>query len=81
MKPKRKTIAPRLMSGDSRVTIGHGLPDFIKEGLKRIAADEGQSMSWVLEQLIIDYFGLDAPKYRIRQPSHHHRTKKKGRGN
>jgi hypothetical protein len=61
--PKRKQIAPRLASGESRVAFGHGLPETVKEGLRGIAHKEGQSMSWVMEQVIIDYFGLRAPRY------------------
>lgn len=60
---KTKRIAPRLASGDSRVPFGHGLPDEIKEGLRSIAKREGKSMSWVMEEVIIDYFGLKRPKY------------------
>jgi hypothetical protein len=60
---KPKTIAPRLLSKDSRIGIGHLLPDGIKEGLKSIARKENQSVSWVLEQVIIDYFDLPRPKY------------------
>ena len=63
MKYKPRTIAPRLFNGDSRVGIGHGLPPEIKEGIKRIAASENKSVSWVLEVIIIDYFGMRRPKY------------------
>lgn len=58
-----KTIAPRLANGRHRVPFGHGLPPAIKEGLREIAKKEKQSMSWVLEQVIIDYFSLPRPKY------------------
>ena len=56
-------IAPRLASGDSRLPIAHGLPEEIKDGLRRIAAREHQSVSWVLEQVIIEFFHLRTPKY------------------
>lgn len=62
-KPKTRTIAPRLANGNSRVSFGHGLPEDIKEGLRSIAAHEGKSMSWVMEEVIIDYFGMKRPKY------------------
>lgn len=63
----RRRIAPRLLDGATRDSINHGLPEVIKQGLKGIAQDEGQSVSWVLEQALTDYFGLKRPKYRIPQ--------------
>jgi hypothetical protein len=62
-KRKPRTIAPRLLDGTCRESIGHGLPPSIKEGLKEIARDENQSLSWVLEKVIIRYFKLDKPDY------------------
>jgi predicted transcriptional regulator len=58
-----KMIAPRLYSGIPRNSIGHCLPPDIKEGLKAIARKENQSISWVLEQVIIEYFDLRRPRY------------------
>ena len=63
MKLKKRIIAPRLLSGERRVGFGHGLPPEIKEGIRRIAALENQSMSWVMEQVIIRYFKLPKPDY------------------
>jgi len=60
---KKRTIAPRLANGDSRVRDYGRLPETIKEGLRAIAKKEGKSMSWVKEEIIIDYFGLSVPKY------------------
>jgi Ribbon-helix-helix protein, copG family len=60
---KKKTIAPRLASGDPRVGFGHGLPYAIKEGLRAIAQRENKSMSWVMEEVIIRYFKLPTPEY------------------
>lgn len=60
-----KRIAPRLANGDIREAIGHGLPPSIKAGLRAIAKKENKSVSWVLEEVIIDYFSLRAPKYRL----------------
>lgn len=57
-------IAPRLANGDSRVPFGHGLPEAIKEGIRTIAGKENKSMSWVMEEVIIDYFGLRKPRYK-----------------
>jgi hypothetical protein len=63
MKIRKRTIAPRLANGTRRVGFGHGLPEQIKEGLRTIAQKENQSMSWVMEQVIIKYFGFREPKY------------------
>lgn len=58
------TIAPRLVNNDPRVRDYGRLPEDIKEGLRAIAKHEGQSMSWVKEQVIINYFDLRQPKYK-----------------
>ena len=58
-----RMIAPRLASGEKRVGFGHGLPPGVKAGLFAIAYKENKSLSWVVEQVLIDYFGLKQPKY------------------
>jgi hypothetical protein len=68
---KRRIIAPRLANGDSRVPFGHGLPEDIKDGIRAIARKENKSMSWVIEEVIIDYFNLRRPKYKNGR-SHEH---------
>lgn len=74
----RRVIAPRLANGDIREAFGHGLPPNVKAGLRAIARREHQSMSWVLEQVIIDYFHLPKPHYRNSQNGHngHRRVSK-----
>lgn len=72
---KTRIIAPRLLSGDSRESIGHGLPPEIKQGLRAIAKSENKSVSWVLEEIIIDYFGFKRPKYIERKSNNVKRTK------
>lgn len=62
-----REIAPRLVSGECRVTIGHGLPPAVKQGLIAIARSERRSLSWVLEQVLIRYFKLEKPEYRKRK--------------
>jgi len=62
-----RIIAPRLFNGDVRESIGHGLPPKIKSGLKLIAQKENKSVSWVLEEVIIDYFKFSTPKYKLRK--------------
>lgn len=61
--PYKKRIAPRLASGDPRIAWGGRLPDHVKEGLRRIAYAERKSMSWVLEEVVIEFFRLDRPEY------------------
>lgn len=65
MRRRKRQIAPRLANGDIRVSLGHGLPPEIKEGLKLIAYREGRSLSWVLERVLITYFGLKESEYVI----------------
>lgn len=67
MKTLHRIIAPRLANGDSRIGFGHCLPADIKDGLRHIAIRENKSMSWVLEEVIIDYFSLRRPKYKKRK--------------
>lgn len=64
-----REIAPRLANGDIRVRLYGRLPEAVKEGLRGIAQRERKSMGWVIEEVIIDYFGLKRPKYR--RPSGH----------
>ena len=61
---KKFTIAPKLANGDSRVRDYGRLPEEIKEGLRAIARHERKSMSWIKEEIIIDYFNLRKPKYK-----------------
>lgn len=63
---RKRTIAPRLASGDPRVRFALNLPDAVKEGLRRIARMENKSMSWALEEVVYDYFHLKRPKFKER---------------
>jgi hypothetical protein len=63
MAKKPMQQAPKLANGEPRVKDYGRLPSDIKEGLRAIARMEGRSMSWVKEQVIIDYFHLKRPKY------------------
>lgn len=64
---KTRTIAPRLKSGDIRAEIHNRLPPEIKAGLRLIAEKERKSVSWVLEEVVIDYFSMRRPKYVSRR--------------
>ena len=66
MKPKQ--IAPRLANGRPRESFGSRLPRAIKEGLRSIARSGNKSMSWVMEEVIIDYFHLKRPQYKEQRP-------------
>jgi len=64
--PKRPTtqhIAPKLASGLRRARNAHAIPEHVKHALKMIAWSRGESVSWVLEQVIYSHFRLEPPKY------------------
>jgi hypothetical protein len=63
IRPKR--IAPRLASGLSRERLYNALPPDVKAGLRAIADEENQSVSWTIEQVMLDYFkaALEKPEY------------------
>jgi len=63
MRAYKKRIAPRLASGDKRNPIAHGLPPHVKQGLAMRAYKERTSVSWMLEQIIIDAFKFEEPDY------------------
>lgn len=60
-----RQIAPWLANRDSRISNRHYLPEAIKEGLQAIAMQENQSASWVIEQVLIEYFHLRQPRYQV----------------
>lgn len=64
MKKKTREIARLLFNGHVREENHHRLPPEIKRSLMSIARQENKSMSWVLEQVIIQYFQLDEPRYK-----------------
>lgn len=59
-----RIIAPRLANGRPRANFGSRMPEEVKEGLRAIARRERKSMSWVVEEVVIDYFDLKRPVYR-----------------
>lgn len=58
-----KKYAPRLMSRKVRARSSSRLPSEIKEYIHWYAKKNGCSMSWVMEQMVIDYFDLVVPRY------------------
>ena len=76
-RPRR--IAPRLASGASRIGYGGGLPEEVKEGLRAIAHRENKSMSWVMEEVIIDYFHLRRPEYvKVKVQTEEEKSRERG---
>ncbi len=61
---KGKQYGRRLVVG-GRTFLRLNIPPDIKVGLQAIADHEKHTVSWVMEQVIIDYFSLKAPKYRL----------------
>jgi hypothetical protein len=64
-KTKKKQISPRLLKGGWREPLYHGLPPEVKHGLTAIAKAERKSTAWIIEEAILDYFGLKNPGYKI----------------
>jgi hypothetical protein len=65
---KTKTIAPRLLSGKVRQHWGGGLPPEVKREIRRMAVERRESVSWMMEQIILEYFGIKVPEYITRKP-------------
>lgn len=63
-KKRTRTIAPLLADGAIRDRLYGRLPVEVKAGLRAIAREENKSVSWVIEEVVIDYFGLKRPRYR-----------------
>ena len=56
-------ISPRLLNGKIRDRLYGRLPSNIKEAIRWIAHKEKQSISWTIEQVVIEYFHLEEPEY------------------
>ncbi len=52
---RTKEIAPRLANGDMREDVWLSLPEAYKEGWRKIAQSEGKSVSWCIQQILIDF--------------------------
>lgn len=74
MAHQKRQIAPRLASGDAREKLFGRLPEEIKIGLRAIARMERKSVSWVMEEVFIDYFGFRQPRYvrEVKPRRHQH---------
>jgi len=62
---KRK-YAARLLSKESRNRITQQLPPDVLDIVQTIARGEKKSVSWIVEQIIVDYLNLD--KYMYKEP-------------
>lgn len=60
-KPRR--IAPRLANGKPRESWAGRLPDYIKQGIAMRAYADNKSVSFYMEEWIIDNFGFKRPEY------------------
>ena len=56
-------IAPRLYNKQTRENVYSRLPPEIKYGIRVIAKSENESISWVMEQCVLRYFGFKRPRY------------------
>lgn len=60
-----RQIAPRLLSGEKRISAGNGLPPVVKDALTFIAEQEGQSRSWVIEKILLQWAQADPRLYKM----------------
>lgn len=79
---KPRIIAPRLSNGESREAVGHGLPGNIKQALRMRAASAGKSLSWMLEQDLIELYRLrgkveyqERKEHELDKPHHQRKAK------
>lgn len=67
MKRKTREIAPRVRDAKGgfqrREAVYLNLPPDIEAGLDAIARGEGRSRSWVIEEVVISWFGFKTPNY------------------
>ena len=59
MARRRRTIAPFLLSREPREVFWLNLPGLVKHGIHEIARHERQSASWVVEQIVTEFFQFD----------------------
>lgn len=60
---RSRRIAPRLANGKSRENWAGRLPDYVKRGLAMRAHTENKSISWMIEEWVIQQFGFRRPEY------------------
>lgn len=66
---KTKQIAPRLVD-DFRDPVWMSMPSEYKEGLRAIAKMENKSVSWVVQEIMVDFchtkLRIPLPRYLVR---------------
>lgn len=67
MKKKTRTYAPSLERGYRKLNVWLRLAPSVRYGLEQIAKQEKKSINWVLEEVIVYYFHLEEPKYKVRK--------------
>lgn len=58
--PERRLKSLPRIPGVRRLRAGESLHPTVLRGLKRIAHSEKRSMSWVMAEIISDYFNINA---------------------
>lgn len=64
--PSRLKPLPRI-PGIRRLRAGESLHPHVLRGLKRIAHSEQRSLSWVMAEIISDYFKINAATGEVRR--------------
>lgn len=60
---KTKIIAPKLYDKSVRLKVHLAIPESVRYGLFNIAKGENKSVSWTIESVIYDYFGIKQPRF------------------
>lgn len=67
MKKTAREYAPSLERGYRKLNVWLRLAPSIRHGLSEIARNDNESINWVIEQVLIDYFHLEEPKYKVKK--------------
>lgn len=71
--PKRKIvkqIAPRLVGGGSRARVANAWPPSVKDGIALIAAAKRMSANWLVEQAVLEKFGVQLKRIGAERPEY-----------
>lgn len=73
-----KQIAPKLASGVSREKVYNAWPPEVKKGMKLVAAAKHVSLNWLIEQAVLEKFGVALRREKTEMPEYVE-TKKRSR--
>ena len=79
MARKKRQIAPRLASGERRVSASISLPPDHKRAVMMIAYSQGISFSYAQEQLFTRIYKLPTPEYKEKANNGNGDDKKRGK--